>query len=57
MRGNRSLGAKERFPRTPFKKAGRVGAGNKKSPCFSANGEKKKGLNVFLAVGSVRAFF
>ena len=38
MRGNRSLEAKERFPRTPSEKADWVGEGGRKTAGFSAGG-------------------
>ena len=38
MRGNRSLEAKERFPRTPSEKTGWVGEGGRKTVGFSAGG-------------------
>ena len=40
MRGNRSLEAKERFPRTPSEKADWVGEGGRKTAGFSAGGER-----------------
>ena len=40
MRGNRSLEAKERFPRTPSEKADWVGEGGRKTAGSSAGGER-----------------
>ena len=48
MRGNRSLEAKERFPRAPSEKADWVNSGNKNSASFSANKYKSRSFLPYL---------
>lgn len=48
MRGNRSLEAKERFPRAPSEKADWVNSDNKNSASFSANKYKSRSFLPYL---------
>ena len=57
MRGNRSLLAKERFPRAPSEKADWEEKGNKKSDCFSADVFKRERLVPLLSAEKQADFF